>query len=504
MKPRIPFIRNIQVLIRCFRVLPGLWALSLLAILPAAPCNGQTLGVALDQTNLVWTTTARGIGTAGVWYGQTAVSQDGVSAATPPIITSQPPSQSQVPGLSSTFSVSAGGTPPLYWQWHFDGDDIPGATASALTITNVGLADLGSYSVTVSNAVGSLVSSNASLEFGQVTSWGLSASGATATAPGASNIQAIATGSYFTLALRTDGSILGWGYDGQGQITKAGQLTNIMALAAKVNCCLALKRDGTVIAWGGDTNVPAGLTNVIGIAAGWFHALALTGDGHVVAWGLNYNGQTNVPAGLSNVVAVAAGATDSLALKADGTVIGWGSNTAPPSTLSNAVAVAEGAGFCLALTEDGKVTAWGGGTLPQQTIPPNLGGLVAISAGDNHGMALREDGTVVAWGYVTAALTNIPAGLMNVVSISAGSFHNVALTAASAPKTLIDDAQLLTTGFSISLPSQCGRVYGLEYKNAIDELSWTRLPLVAGTGETLLLSDSSAAAGARFYRIRRW
>ena len=203
-------------------------------------------------------------------------------------------------------------------------------------------------------------------------------------------------------------------------------------------------------------------------------------------------------------MAVAAGATDSLALKADGTVIGWGSNTAPPLTLSNAVAVAEGAGFCLALTEDGKVTAWGQSTLPQQTIPPNLGGLVAISAGDNHGMPLREDGTVVAWGYVTAALTNTPAGLTNVVSISAGSFHNVALTAASAPKTLINDAQLSTTGFSISLPSQCGRIYGLEYKKSIDELSWTRLPLVAGTGETLLLRDSSAPAGARFYRIRRW
>src|SRR5579862_8510988 len=101
-------------------------------------------------------------------------------------------------------------------------------------------------------------------------------------APGASNIQAIATGSYFTLALRTDGSILGWGYDGHGHLTKAGQLTNIIALAAKVQCCVALKGVRTVIAWGDDsiTNVPAGLTNVIGIAAGWFHALALTEDGH--------------------------------------------------------------------------------------------------------------------------------------------------------------------------------------------------------------------------------
>src|SRR5690349_14423001 len=87
--------------------------------------------------------------------------------------------------------------------------------------------------------------------------------------------------------------------------------SDIVAIAAGSYHHLALRRDGTVSAdganWSGQTNVPAGLSNVVSIAAGWSHSVALRGDGTVVAWGDNLFGQTNVPAGLTNARVIASG-----------------------------------------------------------------------------------------------------------------------------------------------------------------------------------------------------
>jgi hypothetical protein len=103
-------------------------------------------------------------------------------------------------------------------------------------------------------------------------------------------------------------------------------------------------------------------------------------------------------------------------------------------------------------------------------------------------------------------VTNPPVGLTNVTSVAAGYYHSVALVGPGPPVSTasINEPQLSATGFSVSIPSQSGRVYGLEYKNALDEAAWMRLPLVAGTGTSLLLRDLTAGAGQRFYRIRRW
>jgi uncharacterized delta-60 repeat protein len=60
---------------------------------------------------------------------------------------------------SPAFFVSAGGTPPLYYQWYRDGTNaLPGATAANYTLTNAQISDSGTYTVVVSNAVSSLTS----------------------------------------------------------------------------------------------------------------------------------------------------------------------------------------------------------------------------------------------------------------------------------------------------------------------------------------------------------
>src|SRR5690606_31785446 len=86
-----------------------------------------------------------------------------------PVITSQPASRTVLEGAATVnFTAGISGTPPLFAQWQFNGEDIEGATnatltSSTLTLTNVTQADAGSYTLVLSNAVDVVTSSNAVL-----------------------------------------------------------------------------------------------------------------------------------------------------------------------------------------------------------------------------------------------------------------------------------------------------------------------------------------------------
>ena len=81
----------------------------------------------------------------------------------PPQITQQPIGGLQLIGSNFTFSVTATGTDPLNYQWQFYGTNIIDANSTNLIRTNLSLADSGVYSVVVSNFLGSVTSSVASL-----------------------------------------------------------------------------------------------------------------------------------------------------------------------------------------------------------------------------------------------------------------------------------------------------------------------------------------------------
>lgn len=433
---------------------------------------------------------------------------------TAPIISSQPLSQSQVQGLNATFSVTAAGTPPLLYQWQLNGGDILGATNSSLTVTNVQTDKLGNYSVAVTNTGGGIVSSNASLGLGNVTAWGWGFAGQTSVAFGTTNVIGVSAGSSDGLALRADGQLLAWGDNSAGQLNIQSNLTNALAISARGNHFLTLKPDGTVVALGagdlGQTNVPADLSNVVAIAAGENHNLALKADGTVVSWGFNQFGATNVPVGLSDIVAIAAGRQFSLVLRADGSLVAWGSNfsglTNIPNGLTNAVAIAAGDSHCLALKGDGNIIGWGSSVFNLTTAPAGLSNVVAISAGFQHNAALKSDGAIVAWGNNQQGQTNVPSGLANVNAIAAGGYHTVALVGNGPPVigAAISNPVTSTNSFSVTVPSQSGRVYRLEYKVSLSDTDWTALPLVAGNGKNLTLTDPMAMDSQRFYRVRRW
>ena len=67
-------------------------------------------------------------------------------------------------GQSATFSVVASGTAPLSYQWQQSGSAISGATSASYTTPPTSMLDNGStYSVVVSNPVGTTPSSAATL-----------------------------------------------------------------------------------------------------------------------------------------------------------------------------------------------------------------------------------------------------------------------------------------------------------------------------------------------------
>ena len=81
----------------------------------------------------------------------------------PPAITTAPRAQAVAVGGDITLSVAASGLAPLAFQWSKNGIAISGATAAALTLSNAQLPDAANYAVTVSNAVGAVVSANAAV-----------------------------------------------------------------------------------------------------------------------------------------------------------------------------------------------------------------------------------------------------------------------------------------------------------------------------------------------------
>ncbi|MFI5131436.1 MAG: RCC1 domain-containing protein, partial [Chitinophagales bacterium] len=268
------------------------------------------------------------------------------------------------------------------------------------------------------------------------------------------NMAAVASGAYHSLALRVDGKVWAWGKNDFGQLgdgtllenhvpKPVNVLSNIISIAAGFDYSLALKNDGTVWAWGGNLWGVLGdgtfahkyqpvqvinLSGIVAIAAGTEHCLALKNDGTVWSWGWNANGclgdgsnivKRSTPAqitSLSGITAIAAnGSLHSVALKNDGTVWTWGDNS------------------------NGQL---GDGSYAEKYSPVQLASLtniISIGTGERHSFAVKVDGTLLAWGWngngqlgIDYSFSFLQPNPVNVIllpgvkRIAGGSFHTLA------------------------------------------------------------------------------
>jgi hypothetical protein len=120
---------------------------------PSANANGNGTGAAAFSEDTVFALDTNN----GLIAATIEITLDPASIATPPV------GGNPYTGTSFTFSVAAQGTPPIFYQWLYEGEAIPGATRSTLLLTNLTLAQSGRYAVVVSNVVDAVTSPNATL-----------------------------------------------------------------------------------------------------------------------------------------------------------------------------------------------------------------------------------------------------------------------------------------------------------------------------------------------------
>jgi len=107
-----------------------------------------------------------------------------------------------------------------------------------------------------------------------------------------------------------------------------------------------------------------------------------------------------------------------------------------------------------------------------------LSNVVALAQGGSestaHCLALKADGKIIAWGSNSCGQTNVPSGLSNIVMVAVGSVHSLALVGDGPPVThaLASNPTWNTNFFSVSLPTQNGHVYALEYENSLTDSNW--------------------------------
>jgi len=110
-----------------------------------------------DDTNAA---SAYTTGDGDIFNGTLAQLQSNeVVIATGPSITAQPANFTAPPGTNAAFSVTAIGNGTIQYQWSFDGTNIPSATTSNLTLTNVQLSNAGNYSVSVTDSTSNTIQS---------------------------------------------------------------------------------------------------------------------------------------------------------------------------------------------------------------------------------------------------------------------------------------------------------------------------------------------------------
>ncbi len=244
--------------------------------------------------------------------------------------------------------------------------------------------------------------------------------------PGQSGAKAVASGKFFSCAIKADRGVACWGRNSEGQLgdgtterrlspTSVHGINDAMAISAGSTHVCVLRATGGVACWGSNQSgelgdgttidrrspepVP-GLIGVVGLAAGGDdlgqirnHTCALKVDGTVACWGNNEAGQLGVGtvtptepspravSGLTGVVAIDAGRFHTCALKSDGTMACWGSNGSGQLGIGNQI---------------------------DQTRPAavlGLGNVVALAAGGYNTCSAKADGSLLCWG------TNIYGGL---------------------------------------------------------------------------------------------
>jgi uncharacterized delta-60 repeat protein len=281
-----------------------------------------------------------------------------------PVIQTQPQSRTVDAGASTTFTVLAGGSSPLSYQWRRGGVPLAGQTNTSLVLTNVSPADAGTYTVLVTNFLGSVTSAPAVLTVNVACGSGVSDGLVYALGLDTNGNKAVVGGAFTTV----DGLVL----RRIARLNPSGQVDASFNPGSGANSnvfAVAVQPDGRVLIGGVFTNVDG--SNRVRVAR-------LTVDGGV-------DPLFTVGAGANNTVRA-------LAVQADGKVLVGGEFTAFAGNTNLA--------YLARLETNGA---------PDLSFNPQVNGPVLA-------LAVQTNGAIVAGGCFTAAGGDTRIGLARLLA----------------------------------------------------------------------------------------
>jgi uncharacterized delta-60 repeat protein len=301
-----------------------------------------------------------------------------------PVIQTQPQNRTVDAGSSALFSVVAGGSSPLVYEWRRGGAPLPGQTNSSLLLTNVSPADAGSYTVVVTNFLGGVTSAPASLTVNVTCGSGVT-DGLVYSLALFTNENKLVLGGAFTTV---DGVVL----RRVARLTPAGLVDTSFNPGAGVNSnvfAVAVQPDGRVLIGGVFTNVDG--SNRVRVAR-------LTVDGAVDPFFI--------------VGAGANAAVRALAVQPDGKVLVGGEFTAFDGATNNA--------FLVRLNSDGS---------PDTNFAAQINGPVFALAVQTNGAILVGGCFTSVGGATRSGLARLLPGGGNDASFNPGPGANGAVRA---------------------------------------------------------------------------
>jgi uncharacterized repeat protein (TIGR02543 family) len=184
-----------------------------IAILPANATNYSSSNL-LSNTTYYYVVSATNTAGASPNSNQ-ASATTGAGSPTGPSITNPPQSLTVTAGQDATFSVTAGGSAPLIYQWRFSNTNISGANGSSYTRVAAQTNDAGTYVVAITNNVSSVTSAPAMLTVNYSLATATTGGGAVSASP---NLANYTPGSSVTLtAMASAGfAFSGWSGDATG------------------------------------------------------------------------------------------------------------------------------------------------------------------------------------------------------------------------------------------------------------------------------------------------
>ena len=253
---------------------------------------------------------------------------------------------------------------------------------------------------------------------------------------------AVAAGSTYTLAVRSDGSVIAVGSNEDGATAVPRQLSENPArraidVAAREDGAAALVEDGSVVCWGRRAAFPSEPNRrVVAIDARRTALLALRDDGSLAVDGPAPGGMVEVPAG-TRFTRVRVGHKTAAALRQSGEVLAWGSDATGMVTNGSGVRVRDFdfAGRDSALSSLGLVLVDGSVRIVGAELKASAGAapsrqamLIAGAVGAEWFVIAHADGSV---GVLGDAPPSVVDGARRAVGVPtrlrAGAAHVVAL-----------------------------------------------------------------------------